>query len=144
MAGFCHAARLRATGVETEARPGELSRSLVLAQNGGAGIAYLSLDNRFSEKEKPMTRILATAAALALLAGGAAFAETHEVRMLNKGSDGARMVFEPSFLQVEPSDTVKFPRGRYPRPQRGNRRHDDPRGCRGLHRQDQRGDRGDA
>jgi len=55
-----------------------------------------------------MTRILATAAALALLAGGAAFAETHEVRMLNKGSDGARMVFEPSFLQVEPGDTVKF------------------------------------
>jgi pseudoazurin len=54
-----------------------------------------------------MTRILASAA-LALLMGGTAFADTHEVQMLNVGSDGERMVFEPSFLQVEPGDTVKF------------------------------------
>jgi pseudoazurin len=55
-----------------------------------------------------MTRIMATATALALLMGGAAFADTHEVQMLNVGSDGERMVFEPAFLQVEPGDTVKF------------------------------------
>ena len=55
-----------------------------------------------------MKRILASAAALALLTGSAAFAEMHEVKMLNKGPDGEIMVFEPSFLQVAPGDTVKF------------------------------------
>ena len=28
--------------------------------------------------------------------------------MLNKGSDGAPMVFEPSFVKIAPGDTVKF------------------------------------
>lgn len=55
-----------------------------------------------------MKRILATAAALALAAGGAAFAETHEIAMLNKGSDGETMVFEPAFIEIAPGDTVKF------------------------------------
>lgn len=55
-----------------------------------------------------MTRTLAAAAALALLTGSAAFAEMHEVEMLNQGSDGERMVFEPDFLQVAPGDTVRF------------------------------------
>ncbi|KIT15742.1 Pseudoazurin precursor [Jannaschia aquimarina] len=55
-----------------------------------------------------MTRFMASAAALAILVGGAALAETHEVQMLNVGTDGERMVFEPAFLQVEPGDTVKF------------------------------------
>lgn len=55
-----------------------------------------------------MKRILASAAALAILAGGPAFAETHEVKMLNRGADGERMVFEPAFLQVAPGDTIKF------------------------------------
>jgi len=55
-----------------------------------------------------MKRILASAAALALLTGSAAFAEMHEVKMLNKGPDGEIMVFEPAFLQVAPGDTVKF------------------------------------
>ena len=55
-----------------------------------------------------MKRILASAAALALLTGSAAFAEMHEVKMLNKGPDGETMVFEPAFLQVAPGDTVKF------------------------------------
>lgn len=55
-----------------------------------------------------MKRILASAAALALLTGSAAFSETHEVKMLNKGPDGEIMVFEPAFLQVAPGDTVKF------------------------------------
>ncbi len=54
-----------------------------------------------------MKRMLASAAALGLLVGSAAFAETHEVQMLNRGEEGA-MVFEPAFLQIEPGDTVKF------------------------------------
>jgi len=54
-----------------------------------------------------MIRTLATGLAFAALTAGAAMAETHEVRMLNKGEDG-RMVFEPGFLQVAPGDTVTF------------------------------------
>ncbi|MEC7962391.1 MAG: pseudoazurin [Pseudomonadota bacterium] len=46
--------------------------------------------------------------ALVALMGGAAFAETFEVKMLNKGSDGERMVFEPAFVQAQPGDTIKF------------------------------------
>ena len=42
------------------------------------------------------------------LAGAAAAAEDHEVKMLNKGSDGEIMVFEPAFLKVAPGDTVTF------------------------------------
>lgn len=37
-----------------------------------------------------------------------AFSAEHEVKMLNKGSDGQTMVFEPAFLKVAPGDTVKF------------------------------------
>ena len=57
-----------------------------------------------------MTRL----ATLALVAAGLAavatpaFAAEHEVKMLNKGSDGQTMVFEPAFLKVAPGDTVKF------------------------------------
>lgn len=55
-----------------------------------------------------MIRTLATGLALAALMGGAAIAETFEVQMLNKGSDGERMVFEPAFVQAAPGDTIKF------------------------------------
>lgn len=55
-----------------------------------------------------MIRTITTAAAIAVLLGGAAFAETFEVRMLNVGSDGDRMVFEPAFVQASPGDTIKF------------------------------------
>ena len=55
-----------------------------------------------------MIRTLATGLALAALMGGAAFAETIEVKMLNKGADGERMVFEPAFVQAAPGDTIKF------------------------------------
>lgn len=55
-----------------------------------------------------MFRTLATGFALAALMGSAAFAETFEVQMLNKGSDGERMVFEPAFVQAAPGDTIKF------------------------------------
>ncbi|WP_299651653.1 pseudoazurin [uncultured Tateyamaria sp.] len=55
-----------------------------------------------------MIRTLATTLALTALMGSAAFAETFEVQMLNKGSDGERMVFEPAFVQAAPGDTIKF------------------------------------
>lgn len=55
-----------------------------------------------------MFRTVVTGFALAALMGGAAFAETFEVQMLNKGSDGERMVFEPAFIQAAPGDTIKF------------------------------------
>lgn len=51
------------------------------------------------------------AAALALALGGvtsAASAADFEVLMLNKGTDGKTMGFSPSFLRVEPGDTVTF------------------------------------
>jgi pseudoazurin len=50
--------------------------------------------------------MLAAAAAVLVLAGGARAAEV-EVKLLNKGADGV-MVFEPAFVKVAPGDTVKF------------------------------------
>lgn len=35
-------------------------------------------------------------------------AATHEILMLNKGSNGEVMVFEPAFLKVNKGDSVKF------------------------------------
>lgn len=58
-----------------------------------------------------MSKHLAAAALAALLVGGmsmAALAADHQVQMLNKGSDGQMMQFEPAFLQVAPGDTVTF------------------------------------
>lgn len=55
-----------------------------------------------------MIRTLTTGLALAALMGSAAFAETFEVKMLNKGGDGERMVFEPAFVQAAPGDTIRF------------------------------------
>lgn len=53
-----------------------------------------------------MKRQLLAAVALAVAAGAAA-AETHEVKMLNKGEAGA-MVFEPAYIAAEPGDTIRF------------------------------------
>lgn len=36
-----------------------------------------------------------------------ALAETHEVKMLNRGESGS-MVYEPDFLAIAPGDSVKF------------------------------------
>lgn len=55
-----------------------------------------------------MFRTALASIALAALMGGTAFAETFEIQMLNKGSDGERMVFEPAFVQAQPGDTIKF------------------------------------
>ncbi|MEY9199248.1 pseudoazurin [Sinorhizobium fredii] len=49
---------------------------------------------------------MAAAAVLAALTG-TAFAADFEVRMLNKGAEGA-MVFEPAFVKVNPGDSVTF------------------------------------
>ena len=50
---------------------------------------------------------MAAAAALVLATGAARGAEV-EVKLLNKGSEGAMMVFEPALVKVAPGDTVKF------------------------------------
>jgi pseudoazurin len=50
--------------------------------------------------------MMATAVVLMTMAGGALAAEV-EVKMLNKGAEGA-MVFEPALVKVAPGDTVKF------------------------------------
>lgn len=52
------------------------------------------------------TMMLATAAVLMTMAGGAYAAEI-EVKMLNRGAQGV-MVFEPALVKVTPGDTVKF------------------------------------
>src|SRR5690606_7471997 len=46
-------------------------------------------------------------AALMALTGAVAAAEV-EVKMLNKGSDGKPMVFEPALVKIAPGDTVRF------------------------------------
>ena len=54
---------------------------------------------------------MVVAAALALSLGAAASAASaadFEVLMLNKGTDGKTMGFSPSFLRIEPGDTVTF------------------------------------
>lgn len=53
------------------------------------------------------SRLLAVAATL-LMIGGSAEAANFEVLMLNKGTDGKTMGFSPSFLPIEPGDTVTF------------------------------------
>lgn len=55
-----------------------------------------------------MIRTFTLGLALAALTAGSAFADVIDVRMLNKGSDGERMVFEPAFVQLAPGDTLRF------------------------------------
>ena len=54
---------------------------------------------------KPLAAALALAVAFA---APAALAANFEVLMLNKGTDGKTMGFSPSFLHIEPGDTVTF------------------------------------
>lgn len=51
--------------------------------------------------------MLAAVAGALVLTAGAQAAEI-EVKLLNKGSEGAVMVFEPAFVKIAPGDTVKF------------------------------------
>ena len=50
---------------------------------------------------------LIAASLAALLLAPAAFAENFDVKMLNKGTEGA-MVFEPAFVKAAAGDTVTF------------------------------------
>ena len=50
----------------------------------------------------------ALALALVAVAPSAAEAREHQVKMLNKGSNGKLMMFEPAFIKIAPGDTVKF------------------------------------
>ncbi|MGR3994988.1 pseudoazurin [Pseudomonas sp. 1121_17] len=52
------------------------------------------------------SRLLALLLCSTLLAP-LAHAEVHEVKMLNRGSDGA-MVYEPDHLRIAPGDSVRF------------------------------------
>ena len=49
-----------------------------------------------------------TLAALAAFLAAPAFGAEIEVKMLNKGSDGQAMVFEPAAIKAQPGDTIKF------------------------------------
>lgn len=53
-------------------------------------------------------KLTASLLAASLAFAGAAMAEDHQVQMLNRGTDGESMVFEPAFLKVAPGDTVTF------------------------------------
>lgn len=57
-----------------------------------------------------MIKKLATAAALTaiMVSAGSAMAADHTIKMLNRGSDGQFMVFEPAYVEVMPGDTVTF------------------------------------
>lgn len=52
--------------------------------------------------------LLALLAAATMTAPAVATAADFEVLMLNKGTDGKTMGFSPSFLRIEPGDTVTF------------------------------------
>ena len=53
-------------------------------------------------------KIAAAAAALLVFAAMPTMAANFEVKMLNKGADGAGMVFEPALIKVAVGDTVTF------------------------------------
>ena len=54
-----------------------------------------------------LTKLLLAGAAVLSMSQFAS-AEVIEVKMLNKGSDGQTMVFEPAFIKAQPGDVVKF------------------------------------
>lgn len=55
-----------------------------------------------------MRTLAMLAIASTVLMAGAASAEEVVVKMLNKGTDGVPMVFEPAFVKIAPGDSVKF------------------------------------
>lgn len=55
-----------------------------------------------------MKPINCVAIAVALIVPTAATAADHEVKMLNQGSSGAAMVFEPLVVKAAPGDTITF------------------------------------
>jgi pseudoazurin len=55
-----------------------------------------------------MHKVLLLAGATMLAMTSFAAGAEIEIKMLNKGSDGGSMVFEPSLVKIAPGDTVKF------------------------------------
>ena len=55
-----------------------------------------------------MRKVISLAAFALLMSASMAPAAEVEVKMLNKGTDGGLMVFEPSLVKIAPGDTVKF------------------------------------
>ena len=52
--------------------------------------------------------MLYAAVAAVVSSSNMAMATEHVIKMLNKGTDGTAMVFEPLFLRAEIGDTIKF------------------------------------
>ena len=67
----------------------------------------MSVSSKTEIEMRPL-KIAAAAAALLMFAAVPAMAANFEVRMLNKGADGAGMVFEPALTKVAVGDTVTF------------------------------------
>jgi len=61
-----------------------------------------------TENEMRPLMTITAAAALLIFAAAPALAANFEVHMLNKGADGAGMVFEPALTKVAVGDTVTF------------------------------------
>jgi pseudoazurin len=59
-------------------------------------------------ENKMNTLVKATLTTLLLAVAAPAYAANFEVHMLNKGADGAGMVFEPALTQIAVGDTVTF------------------------------------
>lgn len=55
-----------------------------------------------------MFKTIAGALVLSMTMAGTAIAADHTVQMLNRGTEGGSMVYEPAFLKIEPGDTVTF------------------------------------
>ncbi|MDJ0389004.1 pseudoazurin [Roseomonas sp. E05] len=55
-----------------------------------------------------MSRLIASALALPLILALPAAAAEVEVHALNRGGNGAMMVFEPALVRIQPGDTVRF------------------------------------
>lgn len=55
-----------------------------------------------------MRKVMSLAAFALLMSASMAPAAEVEVKMLNKGTEGGLMVFEPSLVKIAPGDTVKF------------------------------------
>lgn len=55
-----------------------------------------------------LTRLTLAGLVVAALSSLPALAADFEVKMLNKGSDGSPMVFEPALTKIQPGDTVHF------------------------------------
>ena len=58
--------------------------------------------------KKIMSGALVALAGWTMMAAAPAEAKQWEVKMLNKGSNGQPMAFEPAYIAVKPGDTVKF------------------------------------